>query len=579
MLKAAVSDLRRLRGIAGVLTRHGFDEVARRLWRKASPDSGAAGASAEVAPGGLPPNDTGSMPAHVRVRRVFEELGPTFIKMGQVLSTRPDLLPRAYIEELAHLQDDVASIPVAAVRATIAEALGRPTDELFERFEDEPLATASIAQTHRAWLKDGRCVAVKVQRPGIGETMRSDLDLLRGLAHLIDATIDEARIYDPIGIVREFEAVLIDELNFSLELAHMQAFHANFLESDRLIVPAPYPSLCARTVLTMEFIDGVKLSGLAEEGHDKRGIAEDIVGGWYKMVFIDGLFHADPHPGNLLIVEGDRLALLDYGLVGRVSPAIQDTLALLAVGISMRDVAGLARLIYKVGAPEDRVSMSGFRREIQRLLDRYLDIELHELDTGTLLAELLDVAMRHQIRIQPEYALLAKAGGTIEGVIRGLHPEMNLYEVGRPYVRDLMGRRFAPDKIQGELLRAGLGLAGFLQDIPGQLDQVLTDLESGKLTLRIEHPELGQLGKHFNSLATRVGLSAVVCGGLVAAAILLAPWQAATLQVPWLGVGALALAGAAAWTGIVWHWASGAGGKKVRLRDWMAFWRRMKRPE
>ena len=575
VLKAAVSDLRRLRGIAGVLTRHGFDSVARRLWRKAAQDSDDDPSLDDA----RQPTDTGRMPPEIRFRRVLEELGPTFIKLGQVLSTRPDLLPRAYIDELSCLQDDVAPIPVLGVRATIAEALGRPTDELFDRFEDEPLATASIAQTHRAWLKDGACVAVKVQRPGIAETMRSDLDLLRALAHLIDATVEEARIYDPVGIVSEFESVILDELDFALELAHMQAFHTNFLESDSLIVPAPYPSLCARTVLTMEFLDGIKLSKLPEEGHDRQRLAEEIVGAWYKMIFVDGLFHADPHPGNLLVLDGDRLALLDYGLVGRVPPTIQDTLALLAVGISMRDVAGLARLIYKVGAPEDRVSMTGFRRDIQGLLDRYLDIELKELDTGTLLAELLDVALHNRIKIQPEYALLAKAGGTLEGVIRQLHPELNLYEVGQPYIRDLMARRFAPDKLQGELLRAGMGLAGFLQDIPGQLDQVLTDLESGKLTLRVEHDELAQLGRHLNGVATRVAMGCVAGGLVVAGAILLAPWAAAQGQGPWPGLAALGLAAAAVWAGVVWHWASASGGRKVRIRDWIAFWRRMRRPE
>ena len=211
VLRAAVSDLRRLRGIAGVLTRHGFDSVARRLWRRAAPDDSDDPSLDDT----RQPTDTGRIPPEIRFRRVLEELGPTFIKLGQVLSTRPDLLPRSYIDELSELQDHVAPLPVEGIRATIAEALGRPTDELFDRFDDTPLATASIAQTHRAWLKDGTCVAVKVQRAGIAETMRSDLDLLRALAHLIDATVEEARIYDPVGIVREFESVILDELDFA----------------------------------------------------------------------------------------------------------------------------------------------------------------------------------------------------------------------------------------------------------------------------------------------------------------------------------------------------------------------------
>ena len=567
--QAAVSDLRRLRQIAGVLGRHGFDEVAARLWFKAAPAEGEAPLDTSDS------EDVHHVPPARRIRLVLQDLGPTFIKLGQVLSTRPDLLPRDVLEELAFLQDQVDRVPTDAIRASIEAALGRPVDELFEGFEDEPLATASIAQTHRARLGDGTPVALKVQRPDIADKIYSDLDLLRGLAHLLEATVEEARIYDPVGIVAAFEAAITDELDFRLELGHMNEFHANFEGKGTLVVPRPFPELSARTVMTMEFLDGVALSALPAEGRDRAGLASTIIDGWYQMIFVDGLFHADPHPGNFLVLDGDRLALLDYGLVGRLTDDEIELLTLLGLGIFMKDVGGLARVIMRVGAPEMRVSLAAFRHEIQTLLDRYVGVDLDDVDTGSLLTELFDVAMRYGIRVPPQYALLAKAGGTLEGVIRKLHPDLNPYEVAGPYARKLIADRFAPERLVGQAVRTGLGLASFLQDVPAQLDQIMLDLESGKLTVRIEHPALDEIGKQLNSAATRVFFGCVAGGLLVAAGILVAPWQDRLGGFPWLGLLALLAVGGLCLAAVAWHVAVTVPGK-IRLRDWITFWRRLR---
>jgi len=568
VLKAAVSDLRRLREIAGVLARHGFDEAAVRVWGKAAPE--------QPPPAGAPPaaEDASAVPPARRFRLVLQDLGPTFIKLGQVLSARPDLLPREALEELAFLQDRVEPVPVAEVRATIEEGLGRPVEELFAAFEDEPLATASIAQTHRATLSDGQHVAVKVQRPDIAESVYSDLDLLRGLAHLLEATVEEARFYDPVGIVEAFEDALTEELDFRLEIAHMEAFHKSFARRRCLVIPAPLSELSCRTVITMEFMDGVKVSAFG--GGDHMGLASQLIEGFYRMVFDDGLFHADPHPGNLLVLEGDRMALLDYGLVGRLTSEEQELLTLLGLGIFMKDVGGLARLIFRIGAPEVHVSLSAFRQEIQVLLDRYVGVDLSDVDTGSLLSELLDAAMRYGIRIPTQYALLAKAGGTLEGVIRDLHPDLNPYQVAAPYVRELMTRRFSPERLVGQLMRTGLGLASFLQDVPAQLDQVLLDLESGKLRVRMDNPGLEELGKNLNALSTRLFFGCVAAGLIVAGALLVAPWQERLFEWPWVGLAALAAAGGLVWMAAAWHVAAFLP-SKIRLREWIAFWRRFTR--
>jgi ubiquinone biosynthesis protein len=571
VLRAAVSDIRRLRKIAGVLTRHGFDEVATRVWRKAAPDADPA----EL--GEAPTEAAKATPPERRFRLVLEELGPTFIKLGQVLSTRPDLLPRKFIKELAGLQDQVEPVPTEDIRRQIEKALGRPVSEAFDRFEDKPLATASIGQTHVGWLDDGTKVAIKVQRPGIGNTIRSDLDLLRAFAGMLVATVEEARLYNPVGIAAEFEKAITEELDFRLELSRMEEFHQNFLDSDSVIIPAPFSELSARTVLTMEFMEGQSLSSIAPEGHDREKIANALMDGWFQMVFQDGLFHADPHPGNLQVLAGDRLAVLDFGLVGHISAQTQDTLVALAVGIFLKDVAGVARVLYKVGAPDTRVPLAAFRQEIQGLIDKYLGLDLDAVDTGSLLSELLDVAVRYQIRVPPEYALLAKAGATLEGVIRDLVPDLNIYETAQPYVRRLISERYAPDRLMGQLLRVGMGFSSFLQDVPGQLDQVLMDLEGGKLQVQVENPSFTDLGYWFNSLASRVFMGIFSGACLISAAILLAPYQESLVRGPALGIIALLGSLALGWTAITWHVAARNKGKKIRLTDWIAFWRRMRR--
>ena len=520
MLKTALGDLQRLQKIMGVLAKHGFGRLTSQL--SSFIRRGRTSSSAE-----LPPS-----PAR-RFRMALDELGPTFVKLGQVLSTRPDLLPPAFIEELAKLQDNVEPMEQPMAQASLEAGLRAAqeregewdetatVDRHFSHFEWKPLASASIGQVHKATTTEGAEVVVKIQRPGIKEAILKDLDLLYGLAKLITASIEEASFYDPVGIVREFESVIIEELDFTLEARNMMAFHRNFEKADSAVIPRPFMDLTSPTLLVMDFIPGVKINKI-DGSVDRKQIAANMIDGAFQMIFDDCLFHSDPHPGNILVTPEGKIGLLDFGQVGRISPTIQENLVLMMLGIVMRDSAGLARLLYKIAVPEHRISLADLRRDITSVLDRYMSLTLDRVDTTSLLAELLDLASQYKVKVPADYAVLAKAAMTIESIVRDLHPDLDILETAMPYARKLMRTRYSPRKLSTHALRLGMNLVSFIQDLPGQMDQILMDLETGKLTLRVENPGLEQLGMHFNSLGMRLFLGLCACGLLVGIFISLA---------------------------------------------------------
>jgi ubiquinone biosynthesis protein len=520
LLGAALEDLRRLRTIAAVLTRHGFREFADRLSAFAAPGRSTLTLvrPEEFAQGA---GEQSRLTVQERFCRVLEDLGPTFIKLGQVLSTRHDLLPVAFIEALSRLQDSVEPLPFSAIQGQIEAGLGRPLAEVFRSVEPMAMAAASIAQVHAAVLLDGSPVVVKVQRPGTATTIASDLDVLRGLARLIDATIEEARGYDPRGIVTQFERSLQQELDYLHEAHNLEEMRNNFKEFDWLVIPQTFPAATCRTVLTLARIEGTKLRDLPADSPHRAAITERIIQAAYKMLFQDGLFHADPHPGNVFVLDDGRLALIDFGMVGRVSEGMRETLIQLALGITTRDSAGLARLLYRLGTAGVRINLHEFCREIEELIDKYLGLTLSRLDTRSLVADLFEAALRYGIRVPPAYALMIKASATIEGVVRGLSPDLDILAATKPYAQQLLAERYGPQELSVRLLRAGLSLGGVLQDLPLEAEQILMDLESGRLSVHVESEAIRTLGDKLNALGTRVFLGLIAGAALVSTTLLL----------------------------------------------------------
>jgi len=559
MLQTAINDLGRLKDISLVLAKHGFDQIAEKL-------TGGKGS--------LDPELVKELAgAPRRFKLLLEDLGPTFVKLGQILSTRPDLLPSTYINELKTLQNNVAPVPFDDIAKVLEESLHQQIDEIFQSVEETPLASASIAQVHRATLKDGRAIILKVQRPGIEKTIRSDLHLLYLVARLLEATIEEGGIYRPVEIIQEFEQAIFQELDFINEARNTQEFGRNFKDEGNFSFAEIFPEISSRTVLCMEFLEGKEASDLPDDPHIREKAARSILDGYFQMVYQDGFFHGDPHPGNILVTAEGKVSLLDCGLVGRIPRGMQEQLVQLSLAIATRDADSLARVIYRLGNPVGRISLTEFRDEIQDLLSRYLGGQIKELNAGNLVTEMLDLALRHRIRLQPNFALLAKTAVTTEGVIRELNPDLDIVATVTPYTRKLIFDRYNPKTA----LKQAVGFLGSLNDMPLQLQQIVTDLETGRLTMNVQNRELDKLSKSLNDLGSKVFLGMLAGGFAVGFFIVLAQYPLEIQKVPVWPILALLALGGITTVAFWWHLLYGRlKPRKIRLAWWINLFRRKK---
>ncbi len=536
MIRQAFKDLGRLREIAVVAARHGFGNFVERsrLW-----DVLGRKEKVEQRP------ETDSESTARRLRLLLSELGPTFIKLGQILSARPDLLPAQYIEELSKLQDAVPPEPMDHVRKQIEGTFNRPLEEIFAELDPTPLASASIAQVHRARTLAGEEVVVKIQRPDITERIAADLDLLYYAARMLEAVVEETGIYTPTGIVEEFDRAIREELDFINEANNIREFHRNHQERPYMVIPRVFDELSGRTVLTLEFIRGQKISTIDPDAHDRKLLATRIIEGSFRQLFEDGLFHADPHPGNILVMEGERIGLLDFGVVGRLSRQMQETIVMLVLAVSLKDADTVARLLYRVATPDHRANLNAFRTDIQGILDRYLSsaTTLRDIDARALLPDLLDLAVKYRIRIPKEYALLSRASISVEGIIRWLYPQLNVAEVVSPYAKQLLLGRYESVTVGGTGMRNLLRLQTLASDLPTQLSQILLDMESGKFQVNVKVDGLERLTGHIKALGFIAFLGFLACGLTIGAFISFSRKDYEVWGIPVMGALAVLLIG------------------------------------
>jgi ubiquinone biosynthesis protein len=555
VIREAFSDLNRVRQIAVIAAKHGFADVLER--------SGVWGKLGKKEPVEQTPESRRESVAK-RFRTVLSELGPTYIKLGQVLSTRADLLPSEFIDELATLQDRVPPFPIEQVRQQITEAFHRPIEELFPTFDAEPIAAASIAQVHRAVTKDGMIVVVKVQRPGIAEQIRADLSVLHYVARGLEAMVEEVGVYTPTGIIEEFDRAIHEELDFLNEAANIRAFHKNHVGRTGIRIPKVYDELSTRGVLTMEYLHGVKLSQamptMTEVG--KQVLAKNMLENGFKELFEDGLFHGDPHPGNLLILDGEPpdapvLALIDFGLVGRITKQMAEGLMSLIMAVALKDSESTARLLYRLGAPDGRANLLAFRNDIEAIIGEYLPAKLEDINAKSLMRDVLDLAVKYKIRVPKEYAILSRASITMEGVLRTLYPTMNIGEVALPYAKGMLTERFDPNQLQGGMAKTLLRLQTAASELPLQLSQILLDLEAGKFSVTVKADQMDVLNKNLRALAVVAFSGLCACGFIVGAFISFASKDWTVGGVPTLGL--IAVIAASFLFGVMMTWYLFAG--------------------
>lgn len=529
---APLKDLKRATEIVQILVQHGFGYLLNSNALAAVPGVVAGAADERVK----------ALPFAERVRAVLEALGPTFVKLGQILSTRADIVPDDVAKALRALQDHAEPFSSDVVRKVIEEDLGRPLDELFETFEKEPLATASIAQVHRATLRipDGEGgtvstkVVVKVQRPGIREKMRSDLSLLYWLARFFEGTIEEVSAYSPTAVVEEFEQAVEEELDFIHERQNIERAMRNFARNpELLVVPEPFPDRSSARVLTMTFLDGIKITDTrGDPRYDREKLWSNLVEMSYLAVFEHGFFHADPHPGNLLVMGDDRIGLIDYGLFGELTKEQQDLLVQWLAAIGLKSPPALARLTLKVGQPPPNFDRLAYERDIARLMDKYVGKEIKELDSASIIADSIEAIRRHRIKLPTDFAVLARATATLEGVVRQIHPEMDFQKLVLPYVQRLMMKRLDITGSGPEAMGLLLGMQDFVREVPSQINQLLLDLSTGRFRVGLQGEALDSLDTTGRVHGVRVILAILGSAFIVAAAITVAPFAYKVLNVP-----------------------------------------------
>lgn len=537
----AARDIGRVRDISAVLVRHGFGEVALRLGLRKRQETVGADGSTELAKASTP----------VRLRRVLEDLGPSFVKLGQIMSTRADLLPAEVIAELGKLQDSAPRVSFEAIRERVEQSLGSTLSEVFESFDEVPLAAASIAQVHRAQLKtDGGPVdvVVKVQRPGIAQTISSDLDLLHSLAVLLERTVAESRIYSPTGLVQQFDRAVTSELDFTTEAENAVRFSRNFEGDTRVCFPKVHRQASTKHIITLEFLDGKKISdavALGYSGHELARIAMDII---IKQIFDHGFFHADPHPGNVLVLGTPQIpvyALLDLGMVGRLSARMRDLTVDMMVAAVREDYEGVADALYALATPTRKIDMVAYRAQVALLTERYMGRPLKDINMSMLVSDLVTTGSRFGLEIPPDFLLVGKALMTIEGIGKQIAPDLDIMAEARPFFLEILRKRYSPERLGADLLRRVERLSGAAVALPDQVREVLDDLRTGRLTFQVSHPTLKIAADH---LGRRV-FTAIVSGFLIlASAILFAAGK------DWPAIGATGLAALS----IFWHAIMGA---------------------
>jgi ubiquinone biosynthesis protein len=530
-LPAAVSsgNLRRFSQIGRVLIRHGFGFVfdVRRDRREKK------GLQEFLAPN-----------FGVRLRRSLDDLGPTFVKFGQLLSTRSDILPEGVLFELQKLQDTVKPMPAGAAQRIIERELGAPVEEVFAGFDPDPLGSASIGQVHRAVLRDGGVVAVKVQRPEAPGRVESDLELMQDFADFLDRRFGRRIFVDVRGLVTEFETVIRRELDYTAEAANARRFAANFAGTP-VVIPRVHLGYSTSRILTLQYVEGTRfrdIRPLLLTPSERRRVASMGADAIFKMAFEYGFFHGDPHPGNLLLTPDGDLALLDFGMVGYMSRGDIDALSRLFIAVIQRDAAAALRGLEALGvryAPEVRGDLV---RDLREFLNKYSGLSVGEVTLGQALSELIALARRYRLRVPPVFPLLTKALVTAEGIARSIDPTINVYELARPYARRLLAERYEPEALLEVVRERALEYARYAEDYPEQIRQLLAEVADGELEVQLRHGGLDELVGEVDVLANRL-VFAVVTGALLLGSCMLGAFDRGGPAVPYLGVPVVSFGG------------------------------------
>ncbi|MCF7853278.1 MAG: AarF/ABC1/UbiB kinase family protein [Candidatus Pacebacteria bacterium] len=531
--------MQRYRDIAGVLIRHGYGDVVSRLGLQRYLPFHRRKHEAEPS--------VAVLSRYTRIRLALEELGPTFIKFGQLLSTRHDILPEDLIQELEKLQDEVPPFPGDQAKRIVEDELGKPVADLFRRFNEQPLASASIAQVHEAETIDGNSVAVKIRRPDIRRNVERDLDIMAHLAILTERMIEETHVFDLQRLVEQFARMIRKEMDFSLEAVSIQRFGRAFEKDPRLYVLTVYNRLSTERVLTMEYVQGVKVSHtekFSRYGLDPEVVAERGAQLALEQVFRLGFFHADPHPGNILVMPGNVLCLLDYGTMGSLSERDREHLSKLIIGFVEHDERRVTNAVFQIAGYTNYAKTGDLEGDIANFIDDQLYRPLGRMNIGHVLSELSKLLIRHNIYLPPTFFLMIKCFTTVESIGRMLVPDFDLLAYLQPFAKKLVRERIDIKKTVRDAYLTAADFRLLVRDMPTEIRQIVGLFKHGDLGFKFEHKGLDKLKQTFDQTSNRLTFGIVLAALIVGSSIMVLSGIPPTWhEIPIIGVVGFVLSG------------------------------------
>jgi ubiquinone biosynthesis protein len=515
-MPAATRNLGRLSEIAQVAVKHGFGYAfERHRLTDLLPRAGRSELEASV--------DGAGSARGQHLREMLDELGPTFVKFGQLLSTRPDVVPPDIIVELRGLQDDVRPFPFEDVRTTIRDELGQPIERLFLDFDEKPLAAASIGQVHRATLPNGRKVVVKVQRPDAPRQIDADLALLMQAARLAKERVRALDFMDAEELVDEFSRSIRQELDYRLEARNAETFHRNFAGHPHVRIPRVYWSYTRARVLTLELLEGEQLGDLDLDAwtlEERRRLAYLVAEGWMTMIFRHGFFHGDPHPANILVLGREQIGLVDFGLAGKLTDDDMSKLTRLFIDAAAENIDTLPKRLADLGVRYPKELEEQFHAELRELYYRYYGARLSEIDPLQVIREAFSLIYRMNLHLPTRFVMLDKTIATLGSVGIELYPDFNVFEIAKPYARSLMLERFTPRRVAARGRKETLRLATMAAEVPYQLHDILEELRDGEIEVGFVHKGLDEFMQRMNVAFNRLVVALVVTGGLIGSSLI-----------------------------------------------------------
>lgn len=505
MLNKRIRHFNRYQDIIRAMIHHGFGSIAEEL------------GLADMLPFGgkwiFEGKNVKEKPAGERIRLILEELGPTYIKLGQMMSTRPDIIPSTIILELEKLQDKVREISFDEVKAIIEDEFELPLEELFREINPVPIAAASIGQVHKAILPSGEVVAVKVQRPNITKTIDTDLEILRNLARMVEKRYKWAQEYGICDIMDEFALSLNRELDYGIEGRNAEKIAEQFKDDDTIRVPAVYWEYSTKKVLTMEYVEGIKINdvqSLDEIGFDRCLLSERFTEAMMKQILLEGLFHADPHPGNVFVQPGNRLVFLDFGNIGRLNAQMKYEFASMLVALRRGNTDFVVRSIIKIGVTPDDINYGQLKADVQEFIDDYYGQNLNAISLSDLVNDFFTLIYLHHIRIPSDLTMLGKTFLAVEGVVETLYPEYNILDVIEPFGDHLVKERLKPKNIAEMVFNKVVDYSDFLSEMPRSLKDLTNKLKDGKFSVQIKVPQLDTFLAKMDKMANQLSYAIIL---------------------------------------------------------------------